>query len=472
MKLQHQKTVKLFALAAMSAAGILVNGQFTITNPLTTRDMTGIRVGDNAYLTAATGVDPNGAGWLRLTEAKANQKGFMYVTQGFPTTLGVIADFEYKDWRNIADGYNGADGFCVYLFDASVTDANFKLGGYGGSLGYATYSNPAGTTGLSGGYLGLGLDAYGNYANNGENRNGSAPANTLTSGMLPNAFVLRGPTSATYNNSNVYLASTPLGDRSGTVDAIRQRNEIDYNTITATRPADNIFYRRVQVVITKPGADYVVTVKWRKENQSDFTQVMNYTLSSATYPIPSNLKLGFSASTGGGFNFQEIRNIILTTPGNLRVDSRSDSYFTCNERTSPITFKIEVTNDTDAALNNINFSGKILDENNNLVDTSKFKITSLSYNSGFTNSNLPTSNFTTNEINGVVGLDAKSSGIVTVTGQYYKKGIGTNKSFKMVSNVSTNQVTDTDPTNNTASTVVEVRKCSVISNPMLPSNSQ
>lgn len=100
-----------------------------------------------------------------------------------------------------------------------------------------------------------------------------------------------------------------MGNRSGTVTDIRQRNEIDCNTIILTRPDDNTFDRRVQVIITKPGTDYVVTVKWRKENQSTFTQVMNYTMSSTTYPIPSFLKLDFAASTGRGFNFQEIRNI-------------------------------------------------------------------------------------------------------------------------------------------------------------------
>lgn len=466
----HKYVLGLFTAASLLSP-LPLSAQFTITNPLTTRDMTGIKVGDNAYLTAATGADPNGAGWLRLTEAKANQKGYMYVLQSFPTTLGVIADFEYKDWRNVDDGYHGADGFTVYLFDATVTDANFKLGGYGGSLGYATYSNPANTTGLSGGYLGIGLDAYGNYANNGENRNGSAPAATLTSGMLPNAFVLRGPTSNTYTSSNVYLASAPLGDRSGTVDNIRQRNEIDYNTITATRPADNIFYRRVQVIVTKPGNDYVVTIKWRKENQTTFTQVLSYTLSSATYPIPTNLKLGFAASTGGGFNFQEIRNIILTTPGNLRVDSRSDSYFTCNDNTSNITFKVEVSNDTDAALNSIDFTGKITDENNNVLDTSKFSVSSVS-TTGFTNSNIPPSGFTSNNISGTVGLTARSSGIVTVTGKYYKKGIGNNRNFRMVSNVSSSQISDTDITNNTATTAIEVRRCSVLSNPMLPAYSK
>lgn len=455
-------------LASIVGSYCSLYGQFTITNSLTTRDTAGLKIGDNAYLTAARGADPNGSGYLRLTEASTNQKGYMYVMQGFPTTVGVIADFEYKSWRNVNDGYYGADGLCVYLFDALVSEANFKLGGYGGSLGYATYSNPAGTTGLSGGYIGLGLDAYGNYANNLENRNGSA--SPLVNGMLPNAFVLRGPTNSTPSTN--YLTSSPLGDRSGTANEIRQRNEIDYNTISLTRPADNTFYRRVQIIITKSGANYNIAVRWRKENQITFTEVMNYTLDSAKYPIPSNLKLGFSASTGGGFNFQEIRNIILTTPGNLRVDSRSDSYFTCNENSSNVTFKVEVTNDSGSALNRISYKSRVVDGNNNLVDFSKFKIKSVSYNSNFTNSDLPTSNFSSNEISGTVGLLAGKSGIVTITGQYFKKGIGTNKSFKMVSTVDSDQITDTDTTNNIATTAIEVRKCSVISNPMMPSYSK
>ena len=82
--MNHKYTLKLLT-AAFSLSLLSVSGQFTITNPLTTKDMTGIRVGDNAYLTAANGVDPNGAGWLRLTEAKTNLTGFWNVCQGIPS---------------------------------------------------------------------------------------------------------------------------------------------------------------------------------------------------------------------------------------------------------------------------------------------------------------------------------------------------------------------------------------------------
>lgn len=177
-----------------------ISAQFTISNPLKTKDATGLKIGDNAYLTAATGADPNGDGWMRLTDAVPNKKGYMYVMQSFPTTLGFVADFEYITWRNTADvTYSGADGFSFFLFDGDVSDANFKLGGYGGSLGYATFSNPVGTTGLSGGYLGIGFDEYGNFATNIEGRNGG------TTAQIPNSITFRGPTSPIYAQSNVFL---------------------------------------------------------------------------------------------------------------------------------------------------------------------------------------------------------------------------------------------------------------------------
>ncbi|WP_395093602.1 hypothetical protein ACF3NR_04340 [Vaginella massiliensis] len=450
---------KTFCLALLFISG-MVPAQFTITNTLKTNDATGLKIGDNATLTAATGVDPIGSGWLRLTNSTGSQRGYMFIQQSFPTSLGIIADFEYVTWRSSYDGYLGADGFSLFLFDGSITDANFKLGGYGGSLGYANTGN---TTGLSGGYIGVGFDEFGNFARAAEGRTGG------TTVVVPNAIVLRGPTSATPNASNPYLTHIALGDRTGNDNAIRARDEIDYNTIVSSRPSPTVFYRRVQVYITKSGNDYLINIKWRKQNETTFTEVLNYTMNGTTYPLPPTLKLGFAASTGGGFNFHEIRNVLMTTPGNIRVDSRSNSASLCNDiKENPVTFSIEVSNDTAANLADINFSNQIQDAAGNLLDITKFKITSLS-TTGFTSSTLPTSNFTTNNITGKVGLARKSSGIITITGNYFKKSIPTNQSFKSVSTVNSTEITDTDLTNNTATTVVYARKCSIITNPSLPS---
>lgn len=461
-----KKLIVFFGVIILSLNN-LVLAQFTITKTLKTNDLTGLKIGDAATLTAATGVDPNGSGWLRLTTAATNQKGYLYVGQSFPTAFGVIADFEYTTWRNVADNtYFGADGFSVFLFDGAVTDANFKLGGYGGSLGYATYSNPPNTPGLTGGYIGIGMDEYGNYARAAESRNGGTP------GFVANAIVLRGPTSPTFALSNPYLIHTPLGDQSGTINQVRGRDEIDYNTVVAARPAETVFYRRVQIYITSVGPDYLINVRWRKQGETNFTNVLSYTISGTTYPLPPTLRIGFAGSTGGGFNFHEIRNLLITTPGNIRVDSRTTAASLCNDAANnPITFKVEVSNDNAAPLNNIDFTNEIQDAMGNLLDLTKFKITGLS-TTGFTSSTLPTTTFPTNSIAGKVGLAANTSGIITITGNYFKRSIPTNQNFKNVSTVNSTEITDTDPTNNTATSEIFVRKCSILTNPSMPSYSK
>jgi len=89
-----------------------------------------------------------------------------------------------------------ADGLTFFLANASVLTSGFTPGAYGGSLGYA---QKTGINGLSGGYLGIGVDEFGNYSNPTEGRVGGT-------GFVPNAIAVRGPGSGTsgYN----YLGGT------------------------------------------------------------------------------------------------------------------------------------------------------------------------------------------------------------------------------------------------------------------------
>ena len=443
---------KLSILFAFYCSVNLVNAQFTIVNELKTSDREGLEIGDYAYLTAERGVDQNGAGYLRLTDALKNQKGYLYVKQAFPTTLGVVADFEYKAWRDVDDStYHGADGFTIFLFDGNTTEEQFKLGGYGGSLGYAPLLSQKG---LVGGYLGIGFDAYGNYITPNESRIGGIDT------ISPNSVVLRGPTNSDDSKTNVYLAHKQLGNS----DA--RENEIDYNTTTNTRPSDEVYYRRVQVSIDKVGIDYLVTVKWRKENETIFKEILRYTMKSSDYSLPSNLKLGFAAGTGGGVNYHELRNILLTTPGNLRVDSRTNTSFVCGDKNNTVTYKVEVTNDTATANDSISVRSKITNDLGELLNQNQFKIKTIS-TTGFTNSTIANS-VETNEFSGIVGLPANSSGIITITGEYLKKSLRFNRKLRSITTVESS-FTDLDTTNNTASSDVILKKCLVISNPSLPS---
>src|SRR5690606_6024289 len=262
----------LFVLLTMQS----LHAQFTISEDFKGSGNPDIIIGDDAYLTSGKD-DPVGAGWLRLTEAKMNQKGYAYVNKSFPSRLGVLVDFEYTMWRDVYDGYNGADGFTIFLFDANYGPGTFRLGAYGGSLGYAnsTNSDPK-LGGLSGGYLGIGFDAYGNFAAESENKNGGSY------GESPNSIVLRGPTtssSPTDSNTNKYLKGVTLTEDGTIHDATlklgdRSEDIIDYNTTKSRRPTQEEFYRRVQAEVLPIGdGKFKIIVRWATEYEGGFTDL-------------------------------------------------------------------------------------------------------------------------------------------------------------------------------------------------------
>src|SRR5690606_38326410 len=69
-----------------------------------------------------------------------------------------------------------------FLFDAAVP--SFHPGGFGGALGYA-FNSTHQAPGLSGAYIGIGLDEYGNFTNAIEGKDGP--------GFRPNNISIRGP---------------------------------------------------------------------------------------------------------------------------------------------------------------------------------------------------------------------------------------------------------------------------------------
>jgi len=74
-----------------------------------------------------------------------------------------------------AYGGNNADGIAVTLSDAAVSP---RAGGYGGSLGYA---QRWGVAGFAGGWLGVGIDEFGNFRNDEEGRgDGGEPTGRIS----------------------------------------------------------------------------------------------------------------------------------------------------------------------------------------------------------------------------------------------------------------------------------------------------
>jgi type IV pilus assembly protein PilY1 len=153
-----------------------------------------------ASLTAGV-ADPDGKGALRFTNGYPggyHQNGAI-VSAGtpFPTGAGVQVTFKTVTYKGDSKGAagDGADGISFYLMDGSKPAG---IGAWGGSLGYSCSNSNPPYDGLVGGYIGLGIDEYGNFLNGtnntlGETGTSATGDNTASGGgYQPGRIGLRG----------------------------------------------------------------------------------------------------------------------------------------------------------------------------------------------------------------------------------------------------------------------------------------
>jgi hypothetical protein len=152
----------------LTVGTLLVTGQvYAQTFPIN-ESFTGTAANTPNFITGGdallTGTDTK-PGYLRLSSAQGNQAGYAIFKNSFPSVRGFSISFEFFSY----DGTSlGADGLSVFLVEALGNDptrGEFRIGAYGGSLGYAQISNAKATLpSISKGYLGRCLDEYGNYS--------------------------------------------------------------------------------------------------------------------------------------------------------------------------------------------------------------------------------------------------------------------------------------------------------------------
>lgn len=426
------------------------NAQFTITENFKGSSVSSnVVLGGNPSAILTSGVyDPVNNGWLRLTTDATDQRGYAYINTPFTPDLGLYIEFDYKTWRTRTDSYNGADGISVFLFDATKT---FSIGAFGGSLGYANRNSEPG---LAGAYIGIGLDEYGNFAAATEGKNGGASTT-----IVPNSIVLRGPA----NPPSPYLPYRYLTSVQLQSNPSSNTNSIDYNTSTLTRPTDATFFRRVKIYIDPIGTfanpKYRIRVLWRTTPTGGYTQLIQY---DSTDPIPAKLKMGFAASTGGGINYHEIRNVLITTTGGMHVSKEVDKSNAIP--TDNLTYTLNISNDTNTNLSNIVINDTIKDGNGNPISLSDFQITSITFNNngntgntavGYTSGTPKTSGFT-NPFSATLSVAAQSYASFTVVGKINTIPAGGVLKNSVGLDVSGSGLTDPDMTNNyaTVSTTV------------------
>ena len=260
------------------------------------------------------------SGRLRLTSNSGNQAGAAHLTaKKFPGAgQKIVVEFDHFAYNG-----SGADGIAMTLSDASVTPA---AGGYGGSLGYAQRT---GVDGFAGGWIGIGIDEYGNYSNPTEGRTGTG----TNSGFRVDSVAVRGSGSAATGYKFLAGSGTVSPGIDNSVSATaspgyRYRLTLDHSN------ASNAW----TTVERDSGTGYQILIS-RFDPKADAAQVA----------VPSNWYLSFTGSTGGATNIHEIDNLQICAasitgsgPHHLEIQHGSGTGVTC----APSTLTIKACADT------------------------------------------------------------------------------------------------------------------------------
>lgn len=296
----------------------------------------------------ATGTlpDVSGSGALRLTNNAGSQHGSIVYNANFPTNQGIQATFTTYVYNGSKDGpYNlGADGIGFFLLDGTLA-APANVGAAGGSLGYSCSNqnkdSVTGYDGVAGGYIGLGLDEWGNFST------GPGDSTATGPGYTPNSIVLRGGGSVNANNFkklgyNYGASDIQSACKSGQATIASSGNKVsvlDYayifgKQLTINKPLQTGDTPLAQSnVATRPKATPVtyklkitpsgLLTLWYSYNGGVYTPVItnkNVIDPTVSGALPASFRFGFSGGTGGSTNVHEL-TCFVASPANVSSSS-------------------------------------------------------------------------------------------------------------------------------------------------------
>ncbi len=237
-------------------------------------------------------------GRLRMTDDTGDASTAATVQRTFPAANNLITvTFKYFGYSNKSN--RGADGMALILSDASVTP---QPGAFGGSLGYA---QKVGIPGFAGGWLGIGLDEFGNYSNPTEGRVGGV-------GSRSDAVAIRGSGSSEY----AYLTGT------GSL-----ATGIDNGSATSTPSPGHLY--RITVDSRTPGKTLVKVERDTGGTGNNYTTLIapyDVRTNSGQGAVPKDFMLSFTGSTGGNVNIHELDDLQVCANKMSAVGAQIDHF--------------------------------------------------------------------------------------------------------------------------------------------------
>jgi type IV pilus assembly protein PilY1 len=291
-----------------------------------------------------------------LPDTTANGGGALRFTDWFAQTGAILSNFSWSLTQDLQVSFttvtyegnsgggasDGADGMSFFLQDASNPA---DVGAFGGSLGY-TCTNvnfdptlrasgiPRGYDGLQGGFVGLGIDEYGNFLNQGDNtatgynyvpmRIGVRGPGSTTWSALSTAYPLQYPSTLTNAQGAAAVQNTCrtgfVWDYSNPASPVQTTTPVpDYaaipgafSVLPATRKLANeaatMRSQGVPIVYNlKVTTTGLLSLAYSYNGGALQNVITNQDITQGgTLPIPANVRFGFAGSTGGSRNIHEI----------------------------------------------------------------------------------------------------------------------------------------------------------------------
>ncbi|GGX45590.1 DUF6701 domain-containing protein [Saccharospirillum salsuginis] len=224
-------------------------------------------------------------GRLRITPAVGYISTAATLMRLFPSA-GNRVEVEF-DYYAYGGGSNGADGVTLAFSDSQITP---QPGSFGGSLGYAQ-RNGSDNVGFAGGWVGIGLDEYGNFLTSNEGRQGGF------SSRVRETVTIRGEGSD--NSGYNYITSNGIPPGSSSPPS------------SLSPSVQNSNGHRYRIIIDHSnGTNAWLTVERDTNNDGTYeeTVISQFDMLDHNAGIPNKMYLTITGSTGGSNNNHEIDN--------------------------------------------------------------------------------------------------------------------------------------------------------------------